>query len=206
VTAPLAVATTNILTFDANATFQGRPAYRVDLTAPALGTVADRYSQYEAEVLSSVDVQVGSFRILSHSDRQLVLATESGAFPANAAKLRVRAKFFDVVTNGSPGLGPTYLGSTGSRVPVANVRIGFAFHQNPQSSTALRFPSNPNEYAYNLGDPAVQEQIRALGAAFVQWDILFDCAFKVLPADAPPALSPDTPRPVLNYLRLPYRF
>ncbi len=197
---------TPILSANTNATFQDRAAYRVELTSATLGTVVDRFVQYEADALSNADGVLGSFRILSHSDRELVLSTESGAFPAAAAKMRVRAKFFNLVTNGVQGLGATYLGSGGGRVPVANVRIGFAFHQNPASSTALRYPANPNLYAYDLSDPAVQEQVRALGAAFVQWDILFDTAFKSTAADAPPALSPDTPRPEIHFLRVPYRF
>ena len=206
VTAPLTVAATNISTVNANSTLLGKPAYRVGLATPALGTVVDRFAGYEAEILNGVDTLLGSFRIMSHTGSELVLSTEAGAFPATAAKARVRAKFFDVVTNGVGGLGSTYLGSTGSRVPISNVRIGFAFHQNPQTPAAQRFPANPNEYTFNLADPMVQETVRALGMAFVQWDIVFDIAYKDLPADTPPALSPTTPRTELRFLRLPYRF
>jgi hypothetical protein len=205
-TFPTIVDATPIFSSNPNVSHLGKPAYRVELSQPAMGTTVDRYTQYEAEVLDGADIQVGAFRILTHTDRELVLATESGPFPANAAKVRVRAKFFDIVTAGATGFGPTYLGSGGQRVPIANVRIGFAFHQDPASPTAQRFPANPNEYAYNLSDPAVQEQVRLLHAPFVQWDVLFDTAFKAAPADAPPALSPDTPRPELRFLRLPYRF
>jgi hypothetical protein len=59
---------------------------------------------------------------------------------------------------------------------------------------------------YNLSDPSVQESIRALGAAFVQYDILFDLRYKAVPSDNPPALSPETQRPELHFLRLPFRF
>ncbi len=205
-TFPTIVEATPITSSSASASHLGQPAYRVELAQSAMGTTVDRYSQYEAELLDANDTLLGSFRILTHGDRDMLLATDGGAFPAGAAKARVRAKFFHLATNGVPGLGPTYLGSAGTRVPIANVRIGFAFHQDPSDPTALRFPSDPEQFAYNLSDPAVQEQVRLLGAAFVQWDVLFDTAFKTAPGDAPPPLSPDTPRPELQFLRLPFRF
>jgi hypothetical protein len=189
-----------------NTTYLGEPAYHVELASSVLGSVIDRYTQYEAEVLNASNQVIGSFRILSHTDSELTLSAESGAFPAAAAKLRVKAKFFDVITNGVAGFGGTYLGASSGRVPIANVRIGFAFHQNPANPAALRFPAAAGTYAYNLSDPLVQEQIRNLHAAFVQWDILFDTAFKSAPGDVPPVLSPDTPLPELHFLRLPFRF
>ena len=190
------------------------------MAQPALGTIVDRFVHYEALLLDAAATPVGSFRILSHTDRELFLEPGGGAFPATAGLLQVRAKFFDVVTNGQPGLGPTYAGSTPAptpigtiptsgplgRVPDANVRIGFAFHQNPASATAQRFPAAAGTYVYNLADPVVQEQIRALHAPFVQWDIQFDMAFKAAPTDTPPPLAPDSPRPELHFQRLPYRF
>jgi len=201
---------TPILTKTDTATFLGRPAYRVELTVdlpvPAGDAVADRFSQYEAELLDANNVVVGSFRVLSHTSRQLLLSPDSGALPASATKVQLRAKFFRLVTNGAEGLGATYLGNDGSRVPIANVRIGFAFHQNPGSASAVRFPAAADEFVYNLSDPLVQEQVRALGAPFVQWDILFDGQFKKNTADVPTALGPDTPRPELHFLRLPFRF
>jgi hypothetical protein len=204
---PLVVAATPILNADANALFQDQPAYRIQLASAVLGGVVDLYSQYEAELLDSVGSVVGSFRILSHTDRVLQLSPESGALPASARELRVRAKFFKVVTAGIEGLGSTYPGSVGGqRVPNSNVRIGFAFHQDPANAAATRYPAADGTYVYDLSDPAVQEAVRLLGASFVQFDVLFDCNFKSVPADAPPALSPSSPRPELHFLRLPFRF
>ena len=65
------------------------------------------------------------------------------------------------------------VGDTITSGPNANVRIGFAFHTNPQDLTAPRYPAAPGTFTYNLTDPDVQEDIREIGAAFVQWDILF---------------------------------
>jgi hypothetical protein len=200
-----AVAATPILRVDAAASLLGKPAYRVELTTSALGSTVDRYTHYEAQLLNDSDLELGSFRILSHSDRELFLGVEAGPLPTAATRLVVRAKFFDLVTNGIPGPGPTYTGSSGARVPVANVRIGFAFHTDPSSATG-RYPAQAGTFAYDLSDPVVQENIRLLGAQFVQWDILFDTRFRTSPSDVPPALSPATPRPQLNFLRLPYRF
>lgn len=203
---PEVVSETQILTTNAQSSFLGQPAYRVQLVTPALGTTNDRYVQYEAQLFAGDGEKLGSYRILSHTADELTLSPESGPLPTNAVSANVVAKFFDVVTDGDAGLGATYAGSSG-RVPLANVRIGFAFHKNPQGPAANnRYPENEGEFAYDLSDPTVQEEIRALGARFVQWDILFDIAFKAQSGDQPPAINPETPRPELQYLRLPFRF
>lgn len=208
---PAIGAATAILTKNANSTFLGQPAYRVELVTTALGDVADRYSQYEAELLNATNAVVGSFRILSHTSRSLVLSPESGSLPDSATKVQVRAKFFKVVTNGVEGLGSTYIGSTGDRVPNSNVRIGFAFHRKPAAGTG-RFPTDPQAFVSDIGglatDPAFQAYVAANGnPAFVQWDILFDGEFRVdLDDDVPPPFGPSTPRPELHFLRVPFRF
>ncbi len=148
---------------------------------------------------------LGYYRILSHTDRVLYIAAEDGVMPTAAQSLQVRQKFFEVETNGSSGLGPTYL-SAGDPVPIANVRIGFAFHQDPSDPLAQRFPVDPTDFVYNLADPAVQEQIRSLGASYVQWDVLFDTSFAPNSSATPPSFGPSSPRPALRYLRLPFRF
>ena len=191
---------------NANASFLGRPAYRIVLAQPAMGTTDDRYVHYEAELLDASGALLGSYRILSHTASELVLSPEGGPLEVAATQARVVAKFFKIVTNGVEGLGSTYAGGQGGRVPVANIRFGFAFHQNPQDPNAQRYPATPGTFAYDLSDPAVQEAVRALGAPFVQWDILFDTAFRSNAQDVPPALNPETPLPELHFLRLPFRF
>jgi hypothetical protein len=189
-------------------TFQGDAAYRIDLVAPAaaLGTVADRFTDYLVELLDANDQRLAAFRMLSHNDRQLIVASDGQAMPGSVAKAQVLASFFEMITGETRGPGPTYIGASGSRVPIANVKIGFAFHQDPASLTAQRLPATPGEFLYDLEDPAVQEQVRQLGAAFVQYDVLFDTGFKLQTADAPPSLSPNTLRPEIRSLRLPFRF
>jgi len=40
---------------------------------------------------------------------------------------------------------------------------------------------------------------------YIQWDVLFDLAYK--PTDAaPPALAPSSPRPEVHFLNVPFRF
>jgi hypothetical protein len=136
----------------------------------------------------------------------MVLSSANGALDSTAVEARVVAKFFEVITDGQDGLGGSYIGNSGARIPVANVRFGFAFHQDPQDGNAARYPATPGTFAYDMTDPVVQEAVRALGANFVQWDILFDTAFKTVTQDGPPNLNPETPRPELQFLRLPFRF
>jgi hypothetical protein len=201
-----------VLSTDANASYLGQPAYRVELTAPALGSVVDRYLGYEAELLSANSTVLGSFRILSHTDRSLVLSVDGGVLPTGAVSLQVRAKFYKITTNGVEGLGPTYTGTTNQPVPQGNVRIGFAFHRNPANTTITgntdpnRFPTNVTQWVFDLSDPAVQEQVRTAGMSYVMWDVMFDTAFKSASGDTPPSLSPSSPRPTVEFLRLPMRF
>jgi hypothetical protein len=201
---PTVVPATGILASNSNSTYLARPAYRVQLAQSTLGQTVDRWTQYEAEFLAADGSLVGGNRIISHTANELVLSPDGGALSADAVEVRVVAKFFDVVTNGVAGLGGTYIGSSGARIPVSNVRFGFAFHTNPQDATAPRYPASG--FAYDLSNPLVQEEIRALGASFVQWDVLFDTAFKATAQDGPPDLNPETPRPELQFLRLPFRF
>ena len=189
------------------ATYLDEPAYTVELVAPALGSVVDYYVQNDAELLDGSSTVIASLRILHHTDKKLWLSTETGLLPAGAVRVQLRSRLFQVITDGVEGLGSTYPGSqSGTRVPNANVRIGFAFHQDPANSAASRYPVANGDYVYDLSDPAVQEAIRQLGAAYVQYDVIFDGSFKSVPTDEPPDLSPLVPRPELHYLRLPYRF
>ncbi|MBL8725355.1 MAG: Ig-like domain-containing protein [Planctomycetes bacterium] len=209
VTYPAVGAPAAIVARDPNATFLGQPAYRVQIGVGTLGDVVDRYAGYHAELRDGGGAPVRSFRILSHSDRVLVLSPDAGPLPtaAEAVDVQLRAKFVGVTTNGIEGLGPSYSGSVGgARVPNANLRLGFAFHRNPANSSAPRLPSTEGTYLYDLSDPVVQESIRQLGAAFVQVDILFDCAFRSVSGDVPTSLSPTTPRPKLEFLTIPFRF
>ena len=198
---------TAILSIDTGAEFLGQPAYRVELTQATLGNVVDLYVQNDAELRNAAGTVLARARILAHSNRVLTLSAENGLLPTGAVSVQLRARLFDIRVAGVAGLGQTYPGSqASSRVPNANLRIGFAFHQDPSSTTASRYPATPGTYVYNLDDPSVQEAIRQLGAAFVQYDLLFDGQFKSVTTDQPPPLSPDTPRLVLNFLRLPFGF
>ena len=150
----------------------GRTAYQVTLVQSVLGQIADRYAQYQAELIDNGRV-AGTYRVMSHTDRTLFLSPDQGALPVNTAGLTLNLveRFFDIRTQNAPGLGPTYFDTVTQRqVPVANVRVGFAFHKDPQQALAsgndpLRFPNQVGTFLYDLGmdlsDPRVQEQIRS---------------------------------------------
>ena len=201
---PTPVTATNVLGIDAAASFLGKAAYRVTLAAPALGAEADRFAQYECELLNAGGSVLGSHRILSHDATSLVLAPDGNLLPTGVAKMQVRSKFFKVTTSGSEGLGPVYLDG-GVPVPNANVRIGFAFHQDPSQTTG-RYPASPQSFIYNMDDAGLQAWIQANGApGFVQWDVTFDMVYQRNGSVAP-SLSPASPRPILDFIRIPFRF
>ncbi len=206
---PIAIGATAITSTSSAETFLGKPAYRITLAAPVLGE-NNRFVQYEAELLAAGGSLLSSFRIVSHNNRELLVDPGNDVLPVDAAQLQVRTKFFKVVTNTAEGLGPVYVPIGGGiPTPIANVRIGFAFHQNPNPANILagRFPStSENTFVSDLNDPLLLNWIAANGAPrYVQWDVVFDMAYKP-GLGQPPALTPTTPRPELHFLRLPFRF
>jgi hypothetical protein len=208
---PTVVNAVGLQGIDTTATYLGESAYKITLASAALGTEANRYVQYQAELLTANETLLAGFRILSHTDRELIVDPGTTLLPQDAVLVRVRAKFFSIVTNGTEGLGPVYSAVGGSPIPVANVRIGFAFHfaQNPNPNNILqgRYPStSEQDFVSDLNDPGLLAAIQANGPPrYVQWDVLFDMAYKPSVAE-PPGLSPSTPRPELHFLRLPFRF
>jgi len=146
---------------------------------------------------------------MTHSDRALLVDATDGLLPAGATGVQVRAKFFRVLTDGAEGLGSTYAAIGGGQVPLSSVRVGFAFHTNPDPTLSgqTRFPAAPNSFAYNLADPAVAESLRVAGMRFVQWDVQFNSAYTPTANDVNPrGFGPTSPRPELRFLRLPFRF
>ena len=70
----------------------------------------------------------------------------------------------------------------------------------------MRVPAAEGTFLYDLTDPVLLETIRTNQMPFVQWDVLFDLNYRANIDDAPSPLSPETNRPELLFLRLPYRF
>jgi len=203
---PIAVDPVAVAGLAGDASYLGKPAYKVTLATAALGE-ANRYVGYEGELLNNLNAVLAGFRILSHTGSELLLDPTSGALPTNATKFQVRAKFFKVVTNGTEGLGTVVAGTT-PLTPIANLRIGFAFHNNPQAGLSGRFPANEQQFLRDLDHPDFLAWIAQQSAPdgrnrhprYVQWDVIFDLGFGHQP------LRPTTPRPELHFLRVPFRF
>jgi len=111
------------------------------------------------------------------------------------------------MTNGTEGLGPVVTGTP--PIPIANLRIGFAFHNNPQDGLPGRFPAGEQQFLYDLDSQAFRDWItqqsqippaRNRHPRYVQWDVIFDID------NAGQGLRPTSPRPELHFLRLPFRF
>ena len=189
--------------------YQGQAAYKFTLAQASLGAVDNLYSQYEAVVFDGPNSEYGSYRILAHNATELWVSAEAGSRqpPASVAgfKLQVLAKFFQLKVDGVESFGRTFRGS--AVVPVSNVRIGFAFSSSPTDPTQ-RFPLDPNSFVFDLTNPTVQEQIRALHKSFMQWDVVFDTAYPSTIGELPSPATPDltAPRTELHFLRIPFRF
>ena len=201
---PIVVPATPVADIEPNASYLRQPAYGIELTNETLGSEANRYAQYEAELLNEGGGVIGSMRILSHDANSLLLATDGKVLPNGIDKLLVRAKFFKVTTNGSEGLGQAHT-FQGALAPDSNVRIGFAFHQDPSQPTG-RYPADPQDFVFDMNDPGLQSWIQQNGApAFMQWDVIFDMVYEP-DGHSTRGLKPTSPRPVLEFLRIPFRF
>ena len=132
----------------------------------------------------------------------------SDALPAGVVDLQVRAKFFEVRVDDNETLGTTYGAIGQPRVPVANVRIGFAFHREPGAGGAPqdRFPAGEGEFFYDWSDPALAAYLDAGAPRYVKWDVTFDLQYRPQGAVPPPFLTPGQELPELRFLRLPFRF
>ncbi|MCU0865886.1 MAG: hypothetical protein MUC36_19045 [Planctomycetes bacterium] len=214
--APLVVSEQPIASLAADASYLGAPAYRITLSNAALGQ-ADRWVQHEAELLNATGSLLASYRIVSNTDRDLLCAVGSDLLATAATKVQIRAKFYRVITNTAEGLGGTYQaelpGNTPVTSPIANVRIGFAFHNDPRATTG-RYPSNnAQDFTSDLvafrnwvNSPANPAGVGVF-PRYVMWDVTFDIAYRPSNAiSAPRSLQPSTPRPELHELRLPFRF
>ncbi|MGB3967912.1 MAG: hypothetical protein WBO45_14355, partial [Planctomycetota bacterium] len=206
VVSPVAVAATALASQDGNASFLGAPAYRLTLAAPVLGT-ADRWAQYEAELLNAAGARLAGFRILAHDDASLLVAPDRELLPEGTTHVRLLARFFDLATADAAGLPSRVPLGASTAVPAANVRIGFAFHTNPNTTSPLtgRYPdSSEQAFVYDLEDPALQAWLTANHPRYVQWDVLFDLTYDA--GAGSPSLGANPPRPRLESLRLPFRF
>ncbi|MEO6596127.1 MAG: Ig-like domain-containing protein [Planctomycetota bacterium] len=205
VDAPTVVPLIALASAESNATFVGAPAYRLRVVSPLPGP-ANRFVSYEAE-LATAGARLAGFRILAHDGLELLVAPGNQMLPSNATHLRIVARFFDIVTNGNSGLPWRVPPGAANAVPSANVRFGFAFHTNPNSTNPLvgRYPSaGEQSFVHDLNDPNLRAWVAANQPRFVQWDVLFDLAYDGGMGPTPLSVSPR--RPELHFLRLPFRF
>jgi hypothetical protein len=220
---PSVVRGLKVASIKANVPFRGQSAFEVTLRAPnpQLGAQNNRYSHYAVQLVEGA-TPLGQFRILGHTATTLYLSSESGVLPNVTASsnrdidLSVIEKFFDIFTNGVEGFPQTFVGRSGSqypsvRIPRANVRLRFAFHQNPGDPQAKRYPpavaSGQPKFFADWDNAAEIEKIRTGGYRYVLYDILFNTQYEWDPAfPNTNSLSPDTPLPEVRRLVLPYRY
>jgi len=205
------VPATAVASVDAQARFEGRPAYAVTLTSGVLGEPWNRFAQARCEVLGEGGALLAGFRILGHDAERLWLAPE-GLLPevARIRQARVVAKDVDFTIGGFHGFGPPVALASGGLAPLANLRLGFAFHADPSRAVPsgyvqLRFPPQVGTFLYDLEAPGVVAAMRT--RPFVQFEVLFDLLYaESLGAATPRVLGTGLPRPELRGLVVPYRF
>jgi hypothetical protein len=119
-----------------------------------------------------------------------------------ATHVRIVARPFHARTATGYQLPSTNAG--GAPTPVANVRIGFAFHTDPDGAAGQRFPAANGSFVHDLQAPDVVQFLTSQKPRFVMWDVLFDQAWTGGGAAAAPSLT--RPRLELHELRLPFGF
>ena len=202
---PVRITPTALASVSADATYLGEPAYRVRLQQPALGNLANRYAQHEAELQNAGGARLASFRILSHTADELVVDPGRELLPEGATQLRVVAKFFGITTRDVDGLPHRVPLGASSAVPTASVRIGFAFHTDPTTAGGVRFPEGAQQFVHDLDHADVQEWLLSNRPRYVMWDVTFDLTYDA-GIGAVQTLRPDVGRPTLQFLRLPVRW
>jgi hypothetical protein len=196
---------------------------KVALSSPntTLGALPLRYSHYFAFVTENGSRLTGDFRVLGHDDQTIYLSSEGGtlpdmvASPSRQLNITLTSKLFSVFTNGIEGFPQSFIGrqaqpGLGVQVPRANIRIGFAFHQDPADPNASRFPalgSGKQTFFADWGNTTKLQELYEGGYRYVMYDVLFNTQYQessTFPNTN--SLGPDTPRPELRRLVLPYRY
>lgn len=177
--------------------FRGGRAHRVVLASAALlGTDVDRYAGYVAEM---IDGPSRTWLRVVASERDALWLDADDPTTTTATTVQLRASFVDLA---SPNVPTTALGPSAA-VPLANARIGFAFHRAPEAASAggldpNRLPTDPREWLFDLGDPALAPVLRAFGPSHVRWDVRFESR-----ADT---MHPEPATIALRRVHLPVRF
>ena len=200
--ATVAVAATPLASIEADATFHGAPAYRALLTIPLADPRRDRFAGFDAELIGGAGEVRQALRIVAHDANALVLAADALLQADGATHVRIVARPFHVRTEASALLPSTFVGTT--PVPTANVRIGFAFHTDPNGAAGTRFPAASNTFAHDLQSPDLLQFLAAQKPRFLMWDVLADQAYHGGGATPVPSLT--RPRLELHELRLPFGF
>ena len=188
--------------------------------APSLLPADGSLAQQRLRLHGTSDAVLGEFRIIDHDGERLYLDASEGKLPNGADQCSIVRKFFEVVTEGTEGLGRIYerqVGQTTERHPIANVQFGFAFHLDPSMPDLAtsngkridrnRFPQDLEEFLHDLETPSARETLRKLQFPFAKVMVRFNRDFEASnPAIERGALDPDAPQPQLNFIVLPYRY
>ncbi len=203
---------------------RGILVHEVELTQAIL-PADGRYANYRVRLYGANRAQTGEFRIVHHTSKVFFVDATEGPLPHDAAWAEIHAKFFEVVTKGSLGLGPVYRVDQQTSTefyPLANVQIGFAFHKSPwaprfdnqtkPTKDSNRFPEKLGDFVFDLestGATSTRELVRKKHYPYVQMKVRFNLSFDPRNPDlntAPTKAGPNTLKPGLRFLLLPYRF
>ena len=215
-----------IAAITSNVIWRERQAHRVDLLAPSatLGQIPNRFAGYRAQLLGRFGEVLSLHRIVAHDGQALWLAMQGAAPDVSSQSVQIVADLLGF--DGEEGGDFAGFRSAGGRqVPFANVRVGFAFHVNPNRPDLMagedrrRLPRDPSRFLWSLDTrrPDVQRAVRALGktneltegATWVQYDLLFNTVFSDESAghvDLAAPLSVSRQRPSVRWLVLPTQF
>lgn len=199
---------------EAAATHRGIDCHRIAIGESVLPT-DQSLANMALRFFDAANEAVGDFRILSHDASTLLVDARDGTLPKGATRVGIARSFFEVWTDENPGLGRSYaLGE--ERFPIANVQIGFAFHEDPSRPDIVggedvnRFPRRLDTYVYDLesdGASSLRERLRKLHYPFVQMKVRFNLDYNPNAPSTAPGLNPvgvKSSRPALRFVRLPF--
>ena len=175
----------------------------------SIATEPDRFAGMQAELLGAGGELMRTLPIRG-SDGNRVWLEPVDVLPNGVVSLQVRDWTVQADYSGGPSPA-SYAGAGGARVPQSNVRLGFAFHRDPEHALGSGF--DPDRLPHEVGTfyrgqltTSEQQQLDQLGPSHVMWDVTMEQAYRRDANGTPPAWGFHTAPMRLLRLLVPFKY